>query len=90
MLPKFENDKQVKKELKYFKDAIDSMDEGSIKDKAFELYSSIKFYTNMIHEVHMSPINRRIDPTDVRRNIDELTDVRSKLNKLVNDYKKLK
>ena len=87
MLPKFDDDKDVKKELKFFSQSIDTMTDENLKIKATELFSKIKFYTNTIHEVHMSPINQNIDPNDIRRNIDELMRVRYELTKLVNDYK---
>jgi len=87
MLPKFDDDKTVKKELKYFSDEIDKIADESLKQKALTFYNKIKFYTNMIHEVHMSPINQNIDPTDIRRNIDNLVTVRKQLTKLIKDYR---
>lgn len=87
MLPKFDNDKDVKKELKFFSQTIDTMPSGELKNRATELFNKIKFYTNMIHEVHMSPINQNIDPTDIRRNIDNLVGIRNQLNKIIKDYK---
>ncbi len=87
MLPKFEDDINVKKELKYFSDEIDKIVDESLKQKALTLYNRIKFYTNMIHESHMASINQNIDPTDIRQNIDELVTVRNQLSKLIKDFK---
>lgn len=85
MLPKIDNDKEVKKELKYFSNEIKKITDQKLKEKATSLYNKILFYTNVIYEVHMSPINQNIDPTDIRRNINELVAVRKELTKLVKD-----
>ena len=83
---KIKNSKKFQKDLRLYNSAIESITDESVKQQYQILLNKLIEQFKLIDAAH-DTINRDIDPTQVRDNVENSVQIRQKLNKIVKDFK---
>ena len=87
MLPKLKETLHFQRDLVKLKNQINEIQDQKIQDQAVILLSQIIEKTNLIDEGHNPHTNTNIDPRNLRENIKEILDIKTKLLKIIKDSK---
>ena len=83
---KIKTSKKFQKDLLMYKAAIDSITDESEKQEYQTLLNKLIEQFKLIDAAH-DTVNRDIDPTQVRDNVERSIQIRRQLNKIVKDFK---
>jgi len=83
MLPKMTNIPKVKKDLKKYQEAIGSIPNNYIQQKAQKLLDDLVNEFKMIDKGHASEYDGNIQPKDIRDNVVRSIEIRRELEKYV-------
>lgn len=87
MLPKLQNSQKLNLELKSYYKEIAKIENTKVREKAEKIISMIKFQAALIDEGHNIYTNTNIDPRNLRKNVEKLSELRYELKKIVRDIK---
>ena len=79
---------KFKKDLQLYKLAIESIADDRVKQEYQTLLNKLTEQFKLIDAAH-DTVNRNIDPTKIRENVELSISLRRKLNKLIKDSKDL-
>lgn len=83
---KTKHSKKIQKDLQKYKNAIALISNESAKQEYQILLNKLVEQFKIIDAAH-DTVNRNIDPTQVRDNVELSIQIRQKLNKIVKDFK---
>lgn len=83
MLPKMTSIPKVKKDLKQYQDAIFSIQNKHIQQKAQKLLDDLIYEFKMIDNGHASEYDGNIQPKDLRDNVVRSIEIRQELGKYI-------
>jgi|AntAceMinimDraft_12_1070368.scaffolds.fasta_scaffold44165_2 hypothetical protein len=85
---KISQSKQFKKDYAQYKKDIDRIPNKSVKQNCYDILNKLLSQYSYIDAVH-DVINKSIDPTKVRENVEHSVRLRQQLNKIIKDSKDL-
>lgn len=85
---KIKSSNMFQKDLRLYKSAIESITDKNVKQEYQLLLNNLVEQFRIIDAAH-DTVNRDIDPTQVRENVEQSILLRKKLNKLIKDSKGL-
>jgi D-mannonate dehydratase len=80
--------KKFKKDLAQYKRDIEQIANDSVKQDCYNMLNKLKSEYSYIDSAH-SVINKSIDPTQIRENVERSIALRQKLNKIIKYSKDL-
>ena len=83
---KIKDSEKFQKDLLLYKSAIESITDKSIKQKYQILLNKLVEQFKLIDAAH-DTVNRDIDPTQIRDNVERSVKIRRQLSKIVKDFK---
>lgn len=83
---KIKSSNRFQKDLRLYKSAIESITDKNVKQEYQTLLNKLIEQFKLIDAAH-DTVNRNIDPTQVRDNVELSIQIRQKLNKIVKDFK---
>ena len=83
---KIKSSNRFQKDLRLYKSAIESITDKNVKQEYQTLLNKLIEQFKLIDAAH-DTVNRNIDPTQVRDNVERSVQIRQKLNKIVKDFK---
>lgn len=85
---KIKQSNKFKKEYSNYVSDIENVSNIHVKEECYELLNKIVQQLSIIDATH-DTINKSIDPTKIRENVELSVNLRQKLNKLIKDSKSL-
>ena len=83
---KIKNLKKFKKDFQKYKKDIESISNEKVKKDCYTLLNKLVEQYNYIDATH-DVLNRNIDPTKIRENVEQSIQLRIELNKILKDSK---
>jgi DNA helicase HerA-like ATPase len=83
---KLKQSKKFNKEFLQYKRDIEKIPNETVKKECYRLLGKLIEEINYIDAVH-SVINKTIDPTKIRENVERSVEIRLKLKKIIKDSK---
>lgn len=83
---RIKNSEKFRKDLIRYKAAIQSISNESIKQQYQTMLNKLVEQFNLIDAAH-DDVNRNIDPTKIRENVENTIVIRRQLDKLLKDFK---
>ncbi len=85
---KIQQSKIWKKDIAQYKRDIEKINSNNVKENCYELLNKLSSEYNYIDAVH-DVLNKSIDPTKVRENVENAMFLRNQLSKIIKDSKDL-